>query len=106
MVREKVNKLIDTFSKLTPHLILIGHNKLASAISDNSTIVDPASLNLTGKLKNMIMAKCDSIGYVFRDGIDDSLQVSFKANNALEAGSRCEHLKGKIIPFEWKNIFK
>lgn len=106
LVREKVDKLIETFIKMTPHFILIGHNKLASAISENSTIVDPESLNLTGKLKSQIMAKCDSIGYVFRDNETNVLKVSFKASNALEAGSRCEHLKGKVLDFEWKNIYK
>lgn len=106
LVREKIDKLIDTFATLTDHLILIGHNKLASAINETSTIVDPASLNLTGKLKNMIMAKCDSIGYVFREDEEDTLKISFKSNSALEAGSRCEHLKGKVLDFKWENIFK
>jgi hypothetical protein len=106
LVREKIDKLIDTFITLTDHLILIGHNKLASAVNETSTLVDPASLNLTGKLKNMIMAKCDSIGYVFREDEDSTLKISFKSNSALEAGSRCEHLKGKVLDFKWENIFK
>ena len=35
----------------------------------------------------------------------DQLMVSFKGGQALEAGSRCEHLKGKIMPFDWKKIY-
>jgi len=53
----------------------------------------------------MIMAKCDAIGYVFRDE-EEALMVSFKSGKALEAGSRCDHLRGQIIPFEWDLIFK
>ena len=104
MVRNKVDKLIETFRALSNVVILVGHNKLASALTENSTLVDPASLDLTGKLKNMIMAKCDSIGFVFRNE-DNELQISFQANNALEAGSRSPHLKGQVIPFDWSNIF-
>ena len=104
MVRTKVDLIIETFMSLAPTVILVGHNKLASALTENSTLVDPASLDLTGKLKNMIMAKCDSIGFVFRDKEDD-LKISFQANNALEAGSRSPHLKGQVISFDWSNIF-
>jgi len=104
MVRNKVDKLIETFRALADTVILIGHNKLASAITENSTIVDPASLDLTGKLKNMIMAKCDSIGFVFRND-ENELCISFEANKALEAGSRSPHLKGKVMPFKWDDIF-
>ena len=59
---------------------------------------------MTGKLKNIIMSMSDAIGYVFRD--EDKLKVSFQANEAIEAGSRCEHLKGKIIDFKWNQIYK
>ena len=51
-----------------------------------------------------LMAQSDAIGYMFR-GDDDELMVSFQAGVALEAGSRCEHLKGKMFPFDWKKIY-
>ena len=70
----------------------------AFAVTDGSPIVIPESLDMTGKLKNIIMSRCDAIGYVFRE--EDKLMVSFQANEAVEAGSRCEHLKGKIIDFK------
>ena len=50
------------------------------------------------------MSGADAIGYVYRN--EDELMVSFKANEAIEAGSRCSHLKGKEMKFEWKNIYK
>jgi hypothetical protein len=53
----------------------------------------------------MIMADCDAIGYVFRDE-EEALKVSFKANDAIEAGSRSPHLRGAVVDFEWKNIYK
>ena len=105
MVREKVVQTVEAFKNVTEHLIIIGHRKVAYAVTDGSTIVIPESLDLTGKLKNVIMAGCDAIGYVYRNDKEE-LMVSFKANDAIEAGSRCPHLKGKEMKFEWKNIYK
>ena len=105
LVRQKVMNTIDVFSKLTKHLIIIGHRKVAYAVTDGSTLVIPESLDLTGKTKNLIMSKSDAIGYIYR-GEEEDLRVSFNANNAIEAGSRCEHLKGKDFPFEWNSIYK
>ena len=51
------------------------------------------------------MSDSDAIGYVFRDE-DEKLMISFKSDDALEAGSRSPHLRGKILPFDWKNIYK
>ena len=104
MVREKVTQTIEAFKEVTEHLNIIGHRKVAYAVTDGSTIVVPESIDLTGKLKNVIMSGADAIGYVYRD--EDELMVSFKANDAIEAGSRCPHLKGQEVKFEWKNIYK
>jgi len=104
MVRDKVTQTIEAFKEVTEHLIIIGHRKVAYAVTDGSTIVVPESIDLTGKLKNVIMSGADAIGYVYRD--EDELMVSFKANDAIEAGSRCPHLKGQEVKFEWKHIYK
>ena len=42
---------------------------------DSKAIVQPESLDLTGKLKNMLMADCDAIGYVYRDDEKGKLKV-------------------------------
>ena len=54
----------------------------------------------------MLMADCDAIGYVYRDDEKSKLMVSFQANEALEAGSRSPHLRGKELQLTWKNIYK
>jgi len=105
LVRERVLNNIKKLQKLCGNLIVIGHRKTAAAV-DNSNAVDPESLDISGKLKNMMMAMSDAVGYVYRDEDDDKLMVSFKSGKALEAGSRCSHLKGKQIPFDWKLIYK
>jgi hypothetical protein len=94
---------IKKLHSLCDQLIIIGHRKTASPI-DNSTAIEPESLDLSGKLKNMIMAKADAIGYMFRE--DEKLMISFESGKALEAGSRCDHLRGKIFEFDWNKIYK
>ena len=106
LVREKVLNTVNALKEIFPHVIIIGHRKWARAIVDSKAIVEPESLDLTGKLKNMLMADCDAIGYVYRDDEKGDLMVSFKANEALEAGSRSPHLRGKEIKLTWNNIYK
>ena len=106
LVREKVLNTIHFLKEIFPHVIIIGHRKWARAIVDGKAIVEPESLDLTGKLKNMLMADCDAIGYVYRDEEKKKLMVSFQANEALEAGSRSPHLRGKEIELNWKLIYK
>ena len=106
LVREKVLNTVQILKEIFPHVIIIGHRKWARAVVDSKAIVEPESLDLTGKLKNMLMADCDAIGYVYRDDEKGNLMVSFKANEALEAGSRSPHLKGKDMKLTWNNIYK
>jgi hypothetical protein len=106
LVREKVLNTVQILKEIFPHVIIVGHRKWARAVVDSKAIVEPESLDLTGKLKNMLMADCDAIGYVYRDDEKGNLMVSFKANEELEAGSRSPHLKGKDIKLTWNNIYK
>lgn len=104
LAREKVMNTINAFRDCCEHLIIVGHRKVARAVIDGKALVEPESLDITGKLKNLIMSDCDAIGYVLRE--DDKLMVSFKADESIEAGSRCEHLRGQCINFDWSNIYK
>ena len=106
MVREKVLNTVKILKEIFPHVIIIGHRKWARAVLDSKAIVEPESLDLTGKLKNMLMADCDAIGYVYRDEEKGNLMVTFQSNDALEAGSRSPHLKGKELELKWNLIYK
>ena len=106
LVREKVLNTVSILKTIFPHVIIIGHRKWARAVVDSKAIVEPESLDLTGKLKNMLMADCDAIGYVYRDEEKGNLMVSFKANESLEAGSRSPHLKVKELELKWNLIYK
>lgn len=105
LARDKVMNTIHAFKDVCDHLIIVGHRKTAKAVVEGQATVEPESLDITGRLKNMIMSDSDAIGYVFRDE-NEKLMISFKSDDALEAGSRSPHLRGKILPFDWKNIYK
>lgn len=100
-VRSTTFKIIYSFSTIAP-LIIVGHRK-RTIIGSEKLEVKVDSLDLTGKLKGMIMAYSDAVGYVFRD--NDKPKISFKGDDTLETGSRCEHLANKIIDFDWNLVF-
>ena len=106
MVREKVLNTVQILKEIFPHVIIIGHRKWARAVLDSKAIVEPESLDLTGKLKNMLMADCDAVGHVYRDEEKGNHMVTFQSNDALEAGSRSPHLKGKELELKWNLIYK
>jgi len=102
-VRMKVMKMIAAFRHIFPRLIIIGHRK-KTIIGETSVEFTSSSLDLTGKLKNLICGDSDAIGYVFRDE-ENNLKVSFQGSDELEVGSRSLHLRGKVIDFDWRNIY-
>ena len=102
LVRTMTLAVIKEFKKLTDHLIIIGHLK-KSFIGAEQSEVAVQGLDLTGKLKNIIMADADSVGLIYREGND--LMVSFITDEHLESGSRDEHLAGKEFKFDWKKIY-
>lgn len=104
IVREKVMQAVQALKVAVPHLILIGHLKKTLIGTETSVEVNASSLDLTGKLKNLVMADSDAVGIVFR-GEGGELMISFQGSDQVEVGSRCEHLKGNILPFKWENIY-
>lgn len=102
-VRDRVITLINRLKMLAPQVILIGHRK-KTLIGSDSVEVNTSSLDLSGKLKNLVMADSDAIGFVYRDE-EGNLKVTFEASSEIEAGSRCEHLRGNVIDFQWDKIY-
>lgn len=111
-VREQMMSIISSFKLLAKHVILVAHRK--KTMTEENTEFAVSSLDISGKLKNVMTADSDAIGYVFRSVTEgetadapkkEELMVSFKTSDVIEAGARPEHLRGKIMPFEWKYIF-
>ena len=101
-LRQAYKLWIDRLNTLADHIILVGHLKEAK-IDKKGKEVSVKDLDLTGKIKNITCANADAIGYVFRE--DDTTMISFDSMGDIQAGSRCEHLKGQTFPLEWNKIF-
>jgi hypothetical protein len=105
IVRDNVMKIISQVKPLANKgFILIGHRKKTLIATESDIKVNTSSLDLSGKLKNFIMADSDAIGYVFRDA-EGALKVSFVADDETEAGARCGHLRGQVLDFDMSNIY-
>ena len=103
-VRNRVMSMISALMECCDHIIIIGHRKKI-IIGNDSVEVNVSSLDLSGKLKNYVMAKSDAIGFVYRNE-DGNLKISFEASDEIEAGTRLPHLAGKILDFKWSEIYK
>jgi hypothetical protein len=116
ILRDEFFNLINAFRELGYKIILIGHRR-RSIIGETGNEVLIRELDLRGKMRNMIMAYADAIGYVYSS--NSSLLVSFKtgANEDVAAGSRCSYLanreielarfndQGQIIESYWEVIY-
>jgi len=84
--------LIGTYSKC---LILIAHAK-DSSITKNGEEISVQDISLTGKLKTLVAADMDAIGWMYRDKLGKNNVLSFKTNeNNIAVGSRCQHIANK-----------
>jgi len=93
---------IDRLNLLADHIILVGHLK-DKMLEKKGKEVAVKDLDLTGKLKQITCANADAIGYIYRE--DETTMISFDSLDDTVAGSRCDHLKGQTMPFEWNKIF-
>ena len=93
---------IDRLNLLADHVILVGHLK-DKMLEKKGKEVAVKDLDLTGKIKQITCAGADAIGYIFRE--NEQTMISFNSLDDVTAGSRCDHLKGQTMPFEWNKIF-
>jgi hypothetical protein len=93
-VRDAFMQIIEYVKTLAPRIILSAHVKDAS-IDKQSTEVSSLEIDLAGKLKRIISADSDAIGYLYRKGNQNIL--SFKTTDTITCGARPEHLRNKEI---------
>jgi len=93
-VRQAFFQVLDFIDTLAPQIILSGHIK-DKQVDDKGEMVMSANIDLTGKIKSLICANADAIGYMFRKG--DQTILSFKTNEEVTCGARPEHLRNEEI---------
>lgn len=93
-VRQAFFQVLDFIDTLAPHIILSGHIK-DKQVDDKGEMVMSANIDLTGKIKSLICANADAIGYMYRKG--NKTILSFKTNEEVTCGARPEHLRNEEI---------
>ncbi len=93
-IRQAFFQVLDFIDTLAPHIILSGHIK-DKQVDDKGEMVMSANIDLTGKIKSLICANADAIGYMYRKGNETIL--SFKTNEEVTCGARPEHLQNEEI---------
>lgn len=112
-IRQAFFQILDFIDTLAPTIILSGHIK-DKQVDDKGELVMSANIDLTGKIKSLICAQADAIGYMFRKG--NKTILSFKTNDEVTCGARPEHLRNEeivitemidgVIHTTWDKVFK
>jgi hypothetical protein len=82
------------FRGISKHVILIGHTKFTPKPRKGEEITE-RSVDLTGRLSEIVTGEADAIGYVYRK--ENETRVCFQAEEHLICGARSEHISGKDI---------
>lgn len=93
-IRQAFFQVLDFIDTLAPTIILSGHIK-DKVVDDKGEMVMSANIDLTGKIKSLICANADAIGYMYRKG--NKTILSFKTNDDVTCGARPEHLRNEEI---------
>ena len=93
-IRQAVKSCVDMFKPLCETLILIAHVK-DKQIQKNGKEMSEMSVDLTGKLADIICGEADAVGYVYRDG--NKTFISFEGGDSTIREARPLHLRGKCF---------
>ena len=93
-LRQAVKNVIEMFAELAPHLILIGHTKDRSINVEGEEMTE-MSIDLVGKLGDILCGDADAVGYVSRRKNETS--ISFEGGDNTIKEARADHLRGKRI---------
>jgi hypothetical protein len=94
-LREAIEKIISMVQSVCENVILIGHVKdtMVGVDGEDGNVKD---LDLVGKLKRILSAKSDAIGFVYRDE-KSNLCINFGSNGEIMCGARPQHLANQRI---------
>lgn len=93
-LRQAVRKMIDMFKPLCETLILVAHVKDKQIKKDGEELSE-MSVDLAGKLGDIICGEADAIGYIYREG--KKTFISFEGGDNTIREARPLHLRGKKI---------
>ena len=111
-IRQAFFQVLDFIDTLASTIILSGHIK-DKVVDDKGEMVMSANIDLTGKIKSLICANADAIGYMYRKG--NKTILSFRTNEEVTCGARPEHLRNEeivisemidgVLKTSWEKVF-
>lgn len=93
-MRKALRQLIDMFKPLCETLILVCHVK-DKQIRKNGEEMFEMSLDLAGKIGEILCGEADAVGYIYRDG--NKTFLSFEGGDNTIKEARPLHLRGKKL---------
>jgi hypothetical protein len=90
--RKAMITVLTELEELCDTLIILGHVKTKS-VNVGGEEIDERSLDLTGKLANIVCAQVDAVGAMYRK--DNETIINFKPSESLVSGSRSRHIDGR-----------
>ena len=93
-LRQALRKMIDMFKPLCETLILVAHVK-EKQIRKDAEEMSEMSVDLAGKLGEIICGEADAIGYIYRE--KNKTFISFEGGDSTIREARPLHLRGKKI---------
>ncbi len=116
-LRIAYGKWFNFCANLAEYLILIAHVRDKMLVDKKGVEikggqVSSMDLDLTGKIKAITCSKADAIGLLTRKVVGaengepvSKMFVNFNSSTEILCGSRCKHLLGKEMEFNWSDIF-
>lgn len=95
-LRMAFTEILDLICTWSQYTIILGHVK-DKMIEKKGTEINVSELDLTGKIKSMVSANADAIGYLYRKGKETLLSFDNSSDNVI-CGSRIRRLANKTIP--------
>lgn len=93
-LRQAVRKVIDMFRDLCDTLILVAHVR-EKMINREGEELNEMTIDLTGKLGDILCGEADAIGYVYRK--KNETHISFEGGENTIREARADHLRGKNV---------
>ena len=93
-LRDAYIKVIDGFIPLCDTLILVGHCTDRLITKDGKELTE-MDIDLTGKLRRMIPARADAVGYLYRE--KNKTILNFRGGEDVLVEARPKHLRGQEI---------
>ncbi len=112
-LRNAFIELLERFQNCCETLILICNTNTAQIVIDGTEMTE-MSMQLTGKLREIVGGRADAIGFLYREGSNNILNMRTDGKSIHEA--RPQHLRGKkivlgesddkgVITSHWDEVF-